>query len=472
MDEQQETTLVIKPPKPDWTGDDPFKDDLFERRYFGDALTTLLRRSSDSLVISIDARWGDGKTTFAKMWTRSLQKKGYCHVYFDAYRCDHMADPFIAFCAEISEEVARRATQENKLAEKRKSLMKTAGVVFTKFVGVGARIAGRAAISSVLPPAVYKEIKEEFGDEIDETAKSLGSAAENAVADFFIQKKVDDEFKKRLQDLAAAVRADTKFPLVVVIDELDRCRPTFALTLIERVKHYFDVPGVAFVFLANMEQLQQYVRAEYGDGVEAQGYLLKFFDLIASLPRRIDDARNDDIAEYSRRLFSHFEVWENTKAYMECIFRILGFTFREMEKCAAMVSLYQAQLAERRYTHTPFVAMLTGLKVRDPEHFGRVARTGGSYDEIEGVFRFSEVAGEYSHATSARVLSDCLKCLYYTNEQLAEENAARGDDERLPGGGKLDRGRHLYPRDSWDAPKVSEIPKVLCRDLSYFARSE
>ena len=66
-------------------------------------------------------------------------------------------------------------------------------------------------------------------------------------------------------------------PLVIIIDELDRCRPLFALSLLERVKHLFLVEGVSFVFVTNMPQIEAVVAGTYGANTDAKIYLEKFF---------------------------------------------------------------------------------------------------------------------------------------------------------------------------------------------------
>ena len=73
-------------------------------------------------------------------------------------------------------------------------------------------------------------------------------------------------------------------PLVFIIDELDRCRPPFALNVLERVKHLFSVENVCFVLVAHLPQLEAVVKGSYGLGVDARTYLEKFFQLQVTLP--------------------------------------------------------------------------------------------------------------------------------------------------------------------------------------------
>lgn len=78
--------MRLKPPEPDISGDDPYSEDLFERKPFGDSLTLLFSKMDESIVLSIESCWGDGKTTFAKMWIADLEKQGKTCIYYDAYR--------------------------------------------------------------------------------------------------------------------------------------------------------------------------------------------------------------------------------------------------------------------------------------------------------------------------------------------------------------------------------------------------
>ena len=73
-------------------------------------------------------------------------------------------------------------------------------------------------------------------------------------------------------------------PLIVVIDELDRCRPSYAVELLEVAKHLFAVDHIVFVLAVNRSELAHSIRALYGSGFDAEGYLRRFFDVDFRLP--------------------------------------------------------------------------------------------------------------------------------------------------------------------------------------------
>ena len=64
-----------------------------------------------------------------------------------------------------------------------------------------------------------------------------------------------------------------------VIDKSDRCKPTFAVHLLEQIKHYIFDDRITFVFSINLEQLQHTIKQYYGADFDSCRYLDRFFDL-------------------------------------------------------------------------------------------------------------------------------------------------------------------------------------------------
>ena len=71
--------------------------------------------------------------------------------------------------------------------------------------------------------------------------------------------------------------------LVIFVDELDRCRPDFAVKLLERIKHYFTDEQITFVFSVNIEELVKTIQCFYGEKFDANRYLGRFFDMVIKL---------------------------------------------------------------------------------------------------------------------------------------------------------------------------------------------
>ena len=120
------------------------------------------------------------------------------------------------------------------------------------------------------------------GSQIAETA---GSFAEDRLSRHSEARTSVKQFRKVLQDMAAALwEATGSRPLMVMIDELDRCRPSYAVKLLEVAKHLFSADRIVFVLAVNCDQLAHSVKAQYGNDFDAEGYLRRFFDVDFKLP--------------------------------------------------------------------------------------------------------------------------------------------------------------------------------------------
>jgi KAP-like P-loop domain-containing protein len=117
--------------------------------------------------------------------------------------------------------------------------------------------------------------KTEIGKRLDELYDAEGKAL---LEKFNRGKKSIAEFKAQLSKVLKSFTSKHRMPLFVLVDELDRCRPTYAVTLLERVKHLFDVDDVVFVLATDTSQLRHSIKAIYGSDFDAGRYLHRFFD--------------------------------------------------------------------------------------------------------------------------------------------------------------------------------------------------
>ena len=248
----------------------PFANDLLDREESIRTLTRLLASLTGPGVVAVDADWGMGKTTFLRMWAQHLQLEGFRVADFNAWRTDFAREPFIALSTELTDALATMSELQGRAPLHR--VKQAAGGV----VRAAALPAARVAASSI--PAVGGQIAAEL-------SPAPRSAYRRESERYAETKRAHEEFRAALRNAAAQVAAPSDGrPLVIMIDELDRCRPTYAIELLELVKHLFDVEHVVFVLCLNREQLAQSVRAVYGERFEASDYLGRFFDIDYRLP--------------------------------------------------------------------------------------------------------------------------------------------------------------------------------------------
>lgn len=277
--------------------DDPFKNDKLKREQVADNLTKIIASTNDSFVLSVNAPWGMGKTTFIKMWKEKLKLDGYASLYFNAWENDYSDNPFYSFLAEIQEIIndydldTKTKKDLNKI---KKELIEISGGLFKKFIPLLVRLATSGVLN--LDTATEGKISEIFG-----------KISEERIEDYQKEKKTIKNFRKTLEKFAKTfVEKNEKYnlPIIIFVDELDRCRPNYAIELLENIKHLFNVDGLVFVLGVDKGQLAESVKSLYGAGMDANGYLKRFIDIDFNLP----DPPHERFCRYL--LVNYFDVGE------------------------------------------------------------------------------------------------------------------------------------------------------------------
>ncbi len=363
--------MKINPPKVKIDPEKPFEDALFGREEFAKSLTSLLRNAEENLVIFVNAPWGAGKTTFSEMWRAYLQQQELEVIYYDAYAADYFDDPFVSFSGEILKLVDRRLTEGKGLIERRE-FKKTAIEVGKRLAGLAIKVGALAATLNAVKSEDVDELKEIGSDVVTGVSEIGADVIEKRIEHYAEEKDGLVSFKKSLAKLAAKVKEEQGFPLTIIVDELDRCRPNFALGLLERVKHLFDVEGVAFVLLVNREQIESYIQTVYGNE-DTRDYLQKFGSLFIDLPNRQESFSNAYVnghREYCAKLLSHYgfsNQVQDGRFLVVCmgIFSAhYGMTLREIERAFAVLALYYSSVVNARSADIMLVALLAVLKIK------------------------------------------------------------------------------------------------------------
>lgn len=364
----------------------PLKIDLYkkgfagvcklDRKADGEKLSNLVERISEPLVIALDAPWGAGKSVFLQCWVGEHLKNEHEHkantVYFDAFKHDFLDDPLVGLTSAISDRFAEKSKTNNALKKVKQAASKLAKPT--------ARVAlafGTAGISELTGAVV-------------DVALQTGSQ-ELAKASESFWKKEDGKRAAMLGFRTALSELATEQKLVIVIDELDRCRPDYALSLLEVIKHFFDVDNVHFVLGINRAELENSVRARYGSGVDAGTYLQKFISVTMPLPKRNRDFRWDvnldhlkEVGEYLN--ITDVPVWQ----FLENLIKDTpphNFTLRSVERLCTLVALSSKRISGwHSHGHDILRASLLIIKVSDSTLYNSILRTEVTKDEFLRAF--------------------------------------------------------------------------------------
>ena len=274
--------IRIQPGSIEVPKNNPFVNDKLNRQDQIEVLTSIIESNSGSCVIAVDAAWGNGKTTFMKMWTQYLRNENFFVVDFNAWETDYCNIPFIALYTEIKNVLDKN--KQNKTNEKLKDLIKTL-IDDAKKVPSNYYIS-KVNIDLLLPISAEVQKKDE-------------KWKDKVISEYEESKSLLDEFKCSLQNVAKEIAELDGKPLVIVIDELDRCRPSYAVEFLEITKHIFGIDNIVFVLSINRSQLEHSVSALYGKSFDSKEYLLRFFDLEIALPSPSRDQLIDVILKKS-----------------------------------------------------------------------------------------------------------------------------------------------------------------------------
>lgn len=321
-----------------------FSECLFNREKFATSLTNAIEAErpfvSGSLVLTLNGQLGSGKSTFFEMWQKKIRQEKIIMrhtsddipnvIYLSAWESDYIGDPLIALIVQITDlldEAKMEAGKQLKLLAE--ALGKTFG----------------SMANDALKKATSIDANKAFN-----TGKSVEApAAHNLIDEFNTRKSALDKIIKILTDNALG---ENQSPLLIIVDELDRCRPDYAIDFLETIKHVFDIPGIVFVLGVDLQALESTTRCVFGSDMDFERYYRKFSHRTATLPMnlastqpsqtynkltldyidkyllpRIDTSLAKDLNHYLPKIIPNLiELFKLTPRDTQEVFRILSHT--------------------------------------------------------------------------------------------------------------------------------------------------
>ena len=312
------------------------------------------REREDGFVLNINAEWGAGKTFFLKGMYSKLQEQGFPVVYYDAWSDDFTDVPLLGFIAELGNQLEDYVSGEEEFREKASSFVKGMALASMR-VALGAGTRMLTGMSWEAIRSSYETGAQDSSDNKDERhlASVIGKEVDSQVAALFSSHKEMkhsiDLCRKQLEGLVELIGDQEawpgmQLPVFVLVDELDRCRPDFAVRLLEGIKHLFAVKGVYFLLGTNTDQLHHTIQALYGNNFDSAHYLKRFISQTYHLPEpnRVDFIGGildelDITSDLNRFLLPrtvHTEQYDKWLAIMLSeVFDYFNISPRDIEQC-------------------------------------------------------------------------------------------------------------------------------------------
>ncbi len=299
-----------------------------------------------SFVLNLNAKWGYGKTFFLEHMKRDLESAGYVVATVNAWRDDHADDPIIAVMAAIDDAVKPLITKPGK-AKTAWAIVRKKGAAIALAAVKGTLVHwGRKALGDGMDAAI--EILGRSEDAaaakdaaMEEFSKVADAEATDPLEAFRTRQSMIEEFRNGLKVfLSEQITAPNKPPLFVLVDELDRCRPLYAILLLERIKHLFEIDNVVFIVATDTGQLRHTITAVYGGEFDSERYLNRFFDQVYKFeePTMIEFVMTLMAGSTMNPASLSSPPDMQTTNFIALVFAAFDLSLRDAEQCFDMLS--------------------------------------------------------------------------------------------------------------------------------------
>ena len=360
--------------------DQPFQHDALERKPLVEFLANLIGRLEGPFVLALDSPWGTGKTTIVKMLQAQLVLDQFQCVYFNAWKVDYVTDPLVALVSALDDIHLADDGAESAFRGHLKTAKKITSVVAKRAVVAGVKAATLGILN------IEEDLEKMAADAAAEAAGNLVDAFQKEKQAL---EKFRSEVEKAVQQLKEAGKKET---LVFFIDELDRCRPTFAIEMLERIKHLFDVANIVFVLSVDKKQLEASTAAVYGERINAAEYLRRFVDLEYGIP--IVQTK-----QFTKKLLTRFELdpvfslrtghtvqydHQNFVDVFTELADLFDLSLRARERCVTCLAVVMDQTQSSHYLDPILAAFLLVLRLRNQDLFRALCKgTSSSVDAMK-----------------------------------------------------------------------------------------
>ena len=402
--------MRLTPPPLDSAEYDGFNNrDLFGYKAFADRLTTIVNSIDHSTVIMLDGAWGSGKSTFVRQWLGLLSAKGHQVILFDAFKNDHQDEPFFALATEVYEHIRKNSPQHAPTFKSRAASVGwfswSLGTQFAvKFATMrhlsyddlrsAAQYAKKKRSSKQDIETLDLEdlIIDGLEERIDQTIKK-----QNCVSQFheILEQSIRQIRKNRTSQFDAnESQTEGSGKLVLIVDELDRCMPLFALRLLESIKHIFSIKETCFVIVTHVRKLEETVESVYGI-TDGERYLEKFYDIRVRLPSTGEKPSYEKREKYLKYLLETMEIAApNESLHNDIVNSLLpvchmhDVKLRSLEKIVTNLALFFLSRTSVPPIKIPAISTVSAIQVLDSELYEKLRDREIEYVDIEKFMQF------------------------------------------------------------------------------------
>lgn len=365
-----------------------FANDFLDRRPLVEMIGDLIVSFEDPFTIGLSAPWGAGKTSVLTLLeARFIERDDspvVCH--FDAWLHEDVADPILSMSGLLAECIYRQSNSAKMRGITRRIVKSATQIAAASAPAIAAFVAGATAFAVGADHSLASGAAVAASKAAEETSKRLPESlakrqAKEASDILGRREKFHEELADAVENLRE-VNGRSGSQILLIIDELDRCTPTFALRVFERIKHFFDVPGVVFLMSYDPKYVMSAAQAVYGPAFESERYFRRFIDIEVTLPEstKIEFTSR----EISRLALNAIPAVQHVSDFGLFLCQIVGFTrpsmsLRDIEQYLVAVKLALISFRGPAKLEAYLLPVILAQRYADPLAFKHSLQTNGPF---------------------------------------------------------------------------------------------
>ena len=291
-------------------------EDILSRQEYVDNLIEIVEsvsKKKNGCCFAIDGRWGVGKTYILDMFEKQISQiqseetniDKYFVFNYNCWKYDYYEEPSIAIVSAMLDKIEE---EERIFGDKTEEFLKSAwGKAKEKI----ADIAGEFSKNKIGINLV--ELVKDINDDANENKEKKYDFDK-----MFSFKKTLTYTREKIADLAS------EKSIIFIVDELDRCLPSYAIKVLERLHHLFEgIDNVTIIISIDRNQLEHSIKQIYGTEMKVDNYLKKFINFSLLL-----DEGNLNV-KFKTKYKEYFDNFSDISATDEGIFYELFTTIFE-----------------------------------------------------------------------------------------------------------------------------------------------
>lgn len=360
---------------------EPFKYDVLGRKFFAEALLNVINTYKGGAVIGLNGKWGSGKSTFVEMFRSWLELNDdhtpFCTAYLNAWEHEYLGDPTLAMLSCV------QSLLPNENEDYVQASSKWSGVndcLQTLRRSVINNVISKVSFGLISPDAVDKAC-----DQINKASKTNYLYRSSDIAAYQQEYGAFKLFKESLEEYIGAIAEISRNPVIIFIDELDRCNPSYAVSLLERIKHLFSTENAIFILSIDKDELCHSICGYYGsDNFSAKEYLRRFIDIDISMPFKLSTQFSKTTVDRLGLLSENFIRHDHLDHIADAITLISSnknLTLRQIQKILTLGAMSFRKI--RADFMSFFISLpLAYIKVFEPQIFDKIYKKEFSMKEL------------------------------------------------------------------------------------------